>query len=80
MSIVIRSGLKRVPLKPFDPSPKKGMNTFIVSRKTGRRFKVKEYFPSTGEMHLVDTIGTRIKSMIRPNFGLTYTVVYEKKS
>ena len=79
MAVFIRSGLKVYPLKPFDPSLKKGYLTFIVNRKTGRRFKVKEYSPSTGELHLIDPVGTRIKSMIRPNFGITYTVVREKK-
>lgn len=80
MAIIIRSGLKRFPLKPFDPSLKKGMITFIVNRKTGRRFKVKEYCSSTGELHLIDPIGNRIKSMLRPHFGLNYDVVREKKS
>jgi len=78
--IVLKSKGKLVPLKPFDPSLKKGMDTYIVNRKTGRRFKVKKYYPLTGELHLIDLSGGRIKSMLRPHLGLNYDVVREKKS
>ena len=76
---LIKKGV-HVPVKAFDPSLRKGYDTFIVNKVTQARFKVLKHWPLTGEILLVNETGARITSHIRPGFGFKYEVVRVKKA